>query len=89
LQEVNLLGLGLFFSIWTVVSIIGGKIAQNKGRSFWKAWALCMLLNPLIGIIVALALNRYKNCQFCAEYVKPEATLCKHCGKDQAFEGVE
>ena len=86
---MKLLVLGGFISFYAIFSILAGKIAQNKGRSFWRVWAVSMLINPFIGIIVALALHKYKNCQFCAEYIKPKAIICKHCGKDQALEGVE
>ena len=86
---MKLLILGGFISFYVIFSILAGKIAQDKERSFWRVWAVGMLFNPFIGIIVALALYQYKNCQFCAEYIKPEAIVCKHFHRDQAVEEVE
>lgn len=36
-----------------------------------------------IDSLAALELKNQTTCPFCAEKIKPEAILCKHCGKNQ------
>ena len=84
------------FIVWLFFSIIAGIIAGNKGRSGFGFFLLAALLSPLIGIIAALIASENKDaveskkinsgenkkCPFCAELVKAEAKICKHCGKE-------
>ena len=80
------------FLIWIGLGIIGSLIASGKGNSGCGGFALGVLLGP-IGILIALfssdneKVKRQrsgdtKKCPYCAEYVKEDAVVCKHCGRD-------
>jgi hypothetical protein len=81
---------------WIALCCIPGVIAKNKGRSFVAAFWISVLLSPLIGMVIALvqksdeavleeerlATGASKKCPFCAELIKSEATVCRHCGRE-------
>ena len=41
-----------------------------------------MVTSPIIGFLIAFLLKTMKNCEFCFEKIKPEATVCRYCRKD-------
>jgi hypothetical protein len=73
--------------LWAVIGgIVGAMIGQKKGRT-GEGGALGAILGPLGWLVVALgpdykAENETMKCPFCAELVKREAKICKHCGKE-------
>ena len=87
------------FTAWfvtlLVIAVIPAWIAQTKGRSFWGWWFYAILLFPitLIHAVVMSANTKelenrqlqdgHKKCPACAELIKVEAKLCKHCGTEQ------
>jgi len=83
------------FVFMAVLSAIPAWIAQSKGRSFWLWWIYALFLWPitLIHSLVISADNKelekrqletgHKKCPACAELIKAEARLCKHCGTHQ------
>lgn len=84
------------FLFWLAFSILVGVYANSKGRSGAGFFFLSVILSPLVGIICALiaspdqnVLDRkaiekgtHRKCPECAELVRKEAQVCKHCGHD-------
>lgn len=92
--------------LWIIFAILVGGYASSKGRSGFGFFLIAALLSPLIGFIIALAVSPInskveqkalkagdmKKCPSCAELVKAEAKLCKHCHSQlevQEFEPSE
>lgn len=80
-----------FFIIWICLGIVGAMISSNKGNSGCAGFLLGVLLGP-IGLLITFfdsdnedAKRRKtgdtKKCPYCAEYVKGDAIVCKHCGR--------
>jgi hypothetical protein len=81
--------------VWLVCGAIGAVICEEKGRSALGGLLLGLLFGPL-GVIVcavmstnqqalermALSSGRMRKCRFCAEPVRVEATVCRHCGRE-------
>lgn len=63
-----------------VAGVVGASLAQYKGRSP-LLWALLCGIFPLLVIAIALlpAVDT-KKCPHCAEMIKEDAKVCKHCG---------
>ena len=80
-----------FVLIWICLGVVGAMISGNKGNSGCGGFILGALLGP-IGLLMAFFSSdneeakqrksgNTKKCPYCAEYVKPDAIVCKHCGR--------
>lgn len=81
---------------WILFSVAVGVLAANRGRSGFGFFLLSLVISPLLGLIFALAVKNlaaeaaakkdqpsgatHVRCGACAEWVLPEAAVCKHCG---------
>jgi len=83
---------GFLLVFWAIIgAIVGGIIGDRKGRG-GAGVVLGLLLGPIGWLIIALGPDykterESKKCPFCAELVKKEAKVCKHCGRD--FPGAD
>ncbi len=72
---------------WILISFIVAFIGRDRKIGYGGTVLLSLLLSPIIGAIFALASPRKtdegntKKCPFCAENVKVDAMICKHCGR--------
>jgi hypothetical protein len=75
-------GFVLSIILWIGINaLIGYAIGKSK-NAIADCVALSVILGP-IGWLVALAIKgQVRKCPFCAELVRPEANVCKHCGRD-------
>ncbi|MCP3129752.1 MULTISPECIES: hypothetical protein [Shewanella] len=83
---------------WLILAILVGVYANTKGRSGLGFFLLAVVFSPLIGFIIALVISPVKGvieanaiqsgdmkkCPDCAELVKAEAKICKHCRAELA-----
>jgi hypothetical protein len=73
---------------WLVLlglAIVVGIAASVRGRNGVGWFFLAVVITPLIAGLLVLVLpdaNYSRKCPFCAELVRREAVVCKHCGRD-------
>ena len=73
------------FLVWSLSGAVIGMVAAHRGgfslgRGFVEGFALGWFAFLLFGAIVTEAEAVRRRCPQCAEWVKVEARVCKHCG---------
>lgn len=80
----------LIYWMCVLLGLVPAIIAHNKGRSFgiWWIYGSGLFIVAIIHAIVirpneqALLNEGFKKCPFCAEMIKPDAKVCRYCGRD-------
>jgi hypothetical protein len=68
---------------------VGGRIAVDAGRIAVDELSKrsARATKDVVGAVAQISDNaqgRTRECPFCAEMIKPQAKVCRHCGKDVA-----
>ncbi len=71
-----------WFIFWLIVNCIVGAAIGQRNNEVVGSIFLSVLLGPIGWLIALLSKGGLRKCPFCAEHVKPEAKVCRHCGKD-------
>jgi len=71
-----------WFIFWLIINAVVGFLIGQQKNDVATAIVLSILLGPIGWLIAALSSGNLPKCPHCAEFVKPEATVCRHCGKD-------
>jgi hypothetical protein len=76
------------FFAWIGCSFAIGSYATGKGRSFGGWFGISLLISPIIAYFVLMFAQpeagdentgKYRKCPQCAETVRTEAKICRHC----------
>ncbi len=78
-----------------LLGLIPATIAKNKGKSFALWWIYggalfivalphALIMKRDVGALEQKAIEEgnLRKCPHCAELIKPDAKVCKHCGRE-------
>ena len=70
---------------------IAGKMAMSRGYPYWVGILSILCLNLFGFLLIAFLphkqmelpdFNTMRQCPYCAEYVREQATICRFCNKN-------
>ena len=66
--------------LWCCVNAVVGFAIGKQKNEIGAAVTLSILFGPIGWFFMALSRGNLRKCPLCAEQIKPEAVICKHCG---------
>lgn len=79
------MGTLFWFFCAILLGLTPAMIASRKGRNFFVWWFYgVMLFIVALPHALVMAPAGAKKCPFCAEEIRDDAAICRHCGREQA-----
>jgi hypothetical protein len=72
----------MFFLLWLGINALVGYAIGQRKNEVGAAIAISILLGPIGWLLALVSPGNLRKCPFCAEGVKPEAKVCRHCGRE-------
>ena len=90
----------MFAFLWIGFAIAVGVWASNRGRHGFGWFLIACAISPILaGVFLAVTKNKateaekptsivetHVRCEQCAEFVLPQAKICKHCGANLEYD---
>ena len=67
---------------WLVVNPLVGYLIGQRKNAAEVGILLGLFLGPIGWLIAALYSGNLRKCPFCSEHIKPDAKVCRYCGRD-------
>ena len=71
----------IVFLVVVVNPLVGYAIGERKGNVA-TGIILGLLLGPIGWLVTAMCFSNLRKCPFCSEDIKPDAKICRYCGRD-------
>ncbi len=68
--------------LWLGINAVVGYAIGKSKNAIGECVAISILLGPIGWLIAAVSKENLKKCPFCSESVKPDAKVCRYCGRD-------
>jgi len=72
----------LWAFVWLGINGVVGYLIGKQKNNISNCVVLSILLGPIGWLISLLEKGNVRKCPFCAEEIKPEAKVCRYCGRD-------
>jgi hypothetical protein len=67
---------------WAIVGSIVGYLIGKRKNDASGGLVLGLLLGPIGWLITAVSTGNLRKCPFCSEDIKPDAKVCRYCGRE-------
>jgi hypothetical protein len=74
---------------WLIINAIVGAMIGQRNNDVAGSIIISILLGPIGWLIALLSKGKLRKCPFCAESIKPEAKVCRHCGRELPAQAQE
>jgi hypothetical protein len=76
----------VLFLFWLLFAIVVAVAARARGRGAFGWFLLAVVISPLLAAVLLAFLpvhqrRDHQTCSYCAEVIKRQAIICKHCGR--------
>ena len=68
--------------LWIVINAAIGYAIGKERNNIGVSVFISVLLGPIGWIIALISKEGLRKCPFCSESIKPDAKVCRYCGRD-------